>query len=51
MLGHCEKKKKTEYYREEKCDITLPKQQNFWISTIGGDVDGDEDGKKAIGLY
>ena len=41
-------------YREEKCDITLPWYQNFWIATIGSssndDGDGNENGKKAIGL-
>ena len=40
--------------REEKCDVTLPWQQNFWMTTIGSlssdDVDGNENGRKAIGL-
>ena len=41
--------------REEKCDVTLPWQHNFWITTMGsltndaGNV--EENWKKAIGLY
>ena len=41
--------------REEKCDITLPWQQNFGLTTKGnlgnGDGGGNKNGKKAIGLY
>ena len=41
--------------REEKCDVTSPWWQNFWIPTIGNlthdDGDGNENGKKTIGLY
>ena len=41
-------------YREKKCDVTLLWQQNFWITTLGSlsndDGDGNENGKKAIGL-
>ena len=41
--------------REEKCDVTLPWYQNFWIATIGSfsndDGDGNENGKKVIDLY
>ena len=40
---------------EEKCDVTLPWQQNFWITTMGDlsndNGDGNEHGIKAIGLY
>ena len=40
---------------EEKCDVTLPWQQNFWITTMGDlsndNGDGNERGKKAIGLH
>ena len=40
---------------EEKCDFTLPWQQNFWITTMGDlsndNGDGNEHGIKAIGLY
>ena len=40
---------------EEKCDVTLPWQQNFWLTTMenlsNDDGDGDDNGKKAIGLY
>ena len=40
--------------REEKSYVTLPWWQNFWMTTIGSfsndDVDGNENGKKAIGL-
>ena len=40
--------------REEKCDVTLPWYQNFWIATIGDfsndDGDGNENGKKVIDL-
>ena len=40
--------------RELKYDVTLPWYQNFWITTIGNlskdDGDGNENGKKAIGL-
>ena len=41
--------------REEKCDVTLPWKQNFWITTTGslGNNDGDdnENCNKAISLY
>ena len=37
----------------EKCDLTLPWYQTFWITTIRGsrndDGDGNENGKKAKG--
>ena len=37
-------------YHVTKCDVTLPWQQNFWITTIGSlskdDGDGNENGKK-----
>ena len=40
---------------EEKCDVKLPWKQNFCITTIGSlsndDSDGNENRKKAIGLY
>ena len=34
--------------REEKCDVTLPWLQNFWITTVGSL--SNENGKKAIGM-
>ena len=41
--------------REEKSDVMLPWLQNFWIKTIGSlsndDGDGNENGKKVIGIY
>ena len=40
---------------EENCDVTLPWQQNFLITTMGNlssdNGDGKEHGKKAIGLH
>ena len=40
-------------YGEKRCDVTLPWWQNFWMTAIGSlsndDVDGNENGKKAIG--
>ena len=42
---------------ERRSDVTLPWYQNFWIITIGsfgndkGDGDGNENGKKTMGLY
>ena len=39
----------------ERCHVTLPWQQNFWITTIGSlsndNDDNNENGKKALGLY
>ena len=39
----------------EKCDVTLPWKQNFWLTTKGNltndDGDGNKNGKKAIELY
>ena len=39
----------------EKCDVTLPWQQNFWITTMGDlsndNGDGNENGKKAIDRF
>ena len=41
-------------YREEKSDVTLPWQQNFWITTRGSqrynDGDGNENGVESNGL-
>ena len=40
----------TNLNREEKCDVTLPWYQNFWITTTeslnNDDGDGNENGKK-----
>ena len=40
--------------REEKCDVTLPWSQNFWMTTRGSlsndNGDSNENDKKAIGL-
>ena len=33
-------------YREEKCDVTLPWQQNFWMTTIGSFCNGDDEQQK-----
>ena len=41
--------------KEEKCDVKLPWQQNFWTTTmesLTNDADNvEENWKKAIGLY
>ena len=41
-------------YREENCDVTLPWQQNVWITAIGSlnnsDGDGNENDQKVISL-
>ena len=34
------------FYREERCDVTLPWQQNFWITTIGSLIKDDGEGKE-----
>ena len=34
------------FYREERCDVTLPWQQNFWITTIGSLINDDGEGKE-----
>ena len=33
--------------REEKCDVTLPWQQNFWITTTGSFCNGDGEQQKS----
>ena len=42
-------------HKEEKCDVTLPRRHNFWITTIvslrNDAGDGKENWKKASGLY